>query len=57
MGSGPADQSGRHRFRSDEFHRASDAADRDSFGASVAVSGDAIVVGAERNDDAGESSG
>jgi FG-GAP repeat protein len=36
---------------------ASDAAERDSFGESVAVSGDTAVVGARWNDDAGDSSG
>ncbi len=36
---------------------ASDAADNDHFGASVAIDGDRIVVGADRNDDGGSSSG
>lgn len=36
---------------------ASDAADNDHFGASVAIDGDRIVVGADRNDDGGTSSG
>ena len=36
---------------------ASDAAMNDHFGASVAVDGDRLVVGADRNDDAGSSSG
>lgn len=36
---------------------ASDAALRDSFGSSVALSGNTALIGAERDDDAGESSG
>ena len=36
---------------------ASDAAASDYFGVSVAVSGDLVVVGANRNDDAGDWSG
>lgn len=36
---------------------ASDAAMNDRFGASVAIDGDRLVVGADRNDDAGASSG
>ncbi|KAH8075464.1 hypothetical protein JL721_1471 [Aureococcus anophagefferens] len=36
---------------------ASDAAEDDEFGWSVAVSGDLVVVGAHKNDDAGDSSG
>jgi len=36
---------------------ASDAADDDHFGWSVAVSGDTVLVGAPQNDDTGESSG
>ncbi|MFT5489908.1 MAG: hypothetical protein ACI8V5_000247 [Limisphaerales bacterium] len=36
---------------------ASDGAAGDSFGRSVAIEGDTVVVGADRNDDAGDSSG
>jgi hypothetical protein len=36
---------------------APDAEPVDSFGGSVAVSGDTVVVGAERDDDGGESAG
>ena len=44
-------------FAEDAKLTASDAAAGDFFGASVAISGDTIVVGAHLNDDAGSDSG